>query len=155
MATRLDEAQARNFSTWPILGAYVWPNPSPIPSSYAGEIDELKAFIAARLEWLDGSIPGECISAAVVDGSDGLRTVSPYPNPTTGLLEIPLDGLANGPVEARMLDLAGRSVLGRGIWHGGSGKASLDLRTLSPGIYLLELSQGNERWKHRIVRSAH
>ena len=155
MATRLDEAQARNFSTWPILGAYVWPNPSPIPSSYAGEIDELKAFIAARLEWLDGSIPGECITTAVVDGSDGLRTVSPYPNPTTGLLEIPLDGLANGPVEARMLDLAGRSVLGRGIWHGGSGKASLDLRTLSPGIYLLELSQGNERWKHRIVRSAH
>ena len=52
LAGMLSEAQARNFDRWPILGTYVWPNPSPIPTTYAGEILELKAFISARWQWL-------------------------------------------------------------------------------------------------------
>ena len=155
MATRLEEAQARNFNTWPILGTYVWPNPSPIPSSYAGEIEELKAFLSARVEWLDGAMPGECINAAVAEGPSLLHNAYPFPNPTNGRLEIPLHGLANGPVEARLLDPAGRSVLGTMTWQGGGGNALLDLRMVSPGIYFLQLSQGNERGNHRIVRSAY
>lgn len=56
MALVLDESQARNFVKWPILGTYVWPNPSPIPTSYAGEINKLKTWFSNRLGWLDSQI---------------------------------------------------------------------------------------------------
>ena len=55
-ATYLNESQERNFTEWPILGTYVWPNPSPIPTTYAGEIGKLKQWITDRLTWLDGQI---------------------------------------------------------------------------------------------------
>jgi len=56
MATQLNESQARNFVKWPILGTYVWPNPNPIPSNYAGEITKLKQWFSSRLTWMDSQI---------------------------------------------------------------------------------------------------
>lgn len=53
MAALLQESQARNFQQWPILGAYVWPNPGPLPDSYAGEVEKMKNWIEQRLDWLD------------------------------------------------------------------------------------------------------
>jgi subtilisin-like proprotein convertase family protein len=58
VANYLAAAQQRNFTRWPILGTYVWPNPSPIPANYAGEILELKNFMAGRINWLDANMPG-------------------------------------------------------------------------------------------------
>ncbi len=56
MATVLQEAQERNFQYWPILGQYVWPNPGPLPNTYAGEIDKMKNWLNERLQWLDFAI---------------------------------------------------------------------------------------------------
>jgi subtilisin-like proprotein convertase family protein len=53
MAGVLQESQDRNFRIWPILGTYVWPNPGPLPDTYAGEITQLKNWVTGRLEWLD------------------------------------------------------------------------------------------------------
>jgi len=66
IATVLDESQEWNFETWPILGTYVWPNPSPYPSTYAGEISNLKNWITARLGWLDSNMPGNCNCSVAV-----------------------------------------------------------------------------------------
>lgn len=56
MAAQLAESQERNFTKWPILGTYVWPNPSPIPTTYAGEVAKLKQWISDRLAWMDNQI---------------------------------------------------------------------------------------------------
>lgn len=56
MATVLNEAKDRNFKLWPILGQYVWPNPGPLPTTYAGEINKMKNWLTARLQWLDMAI---------------------------------------------------------------------------------------------------
>jgi hypothetical protein len=56
MAALVDESQARNFDFWPILGVYVWPNPGTLPDTYAGEIQQLKLWIAGRIDWLDSAI---------------------------------------------------------------------------------------------------
>jgi len=58
VANHLSDAQERNFIRWPVLGSYVWPNPSPIPADYAGEILELQNFMAGRITWLDANMPG-------------------------------------------------------------------------------------------------
>ncbi|MBP6334799.1 MAG: CotH kinase family protein [Bacteroidia bacterium] len=60
IAQVLDESKDWNFTAWPILGTYVWPNPSPYPSTYAGEITNLKNWISTRLSWMDSNMPGRC-----------------------------------------------------------------------------------------------
>ena len=51
----LNEAQARNFVRWPLLGIYVWPNPDgwDLRDTYQKEIDWMKDWLQARLEWFD------------------------------------------------------------------------------------------------------
>lgn len=43
----------RNFEKWKILGTYVWPQTKPYPDTYEGEVEKLKEFYSARLEWLN------------------------------------------------------------------------------------------------------
>ncbi len=59
-AAYLGEAEVRHFTKWPIIGVYTWPNPNPIPTSYAGEITAMKNWIAARVAWIDANLPGTC-----------------------------------------------------------------------------------------------
>jgi subtilisin-like proprotein convertase family protein len=57
-ANELQAAQQRNFTRWHIIGQYVWPNPSPIPASYSGEVSYLKSWIADRLSFMDADLGG-------------------------------------------------------------------------------------------------
>ena len=54
-AALLQQAQARNFERWPVLGEYVWPNDFAAEerSTYQEEIDYLKQWLLARTAWLD------------------------------------------------------------------------------------------------------
>jgi hypothetical protein len=109
MAVELTQGAAHNFQVWPILGVYVWPNPAPIPSSYAGEILELKAFISARWQWLDANLPGQCPTAGLAEHSAPI-TVKAQPNPFTEAVVIDLPaGLSDSPV-LQVLDALGRDV---------------------------------------------
>jgi hypothetical protein len=59
----LGEAQGREFSRWPRLGEYVWPNPNGAaggwdvdyvtPTTYAGIIAQSKRFHQGRYRWID------------------------------------------------------------------------------------------------------
>ena len=51
----LQQPQLNNFQRWPILETYVWPN-YRIPGSYAGEVDYLSTWLAARIAWMDQQI---------------------------------------------------------------------------------------------------
>ncbi|TAN39435.1 MAG: hypothetical protein EPN25_11650 [Nitrospirae bacterium] len=51
-AAHLEKSQRNNFRRWPILGAYVWPNPV-IPGTYQSEVDYLKSWLSQRIAWMD------------------------------------------------------------------------------------------------------
>lgn len=51
-ARLLDEAQARNFERWPILGTYVWPNHF-VGDTFEEEVTYMADWIEARLNWID------------------------------------------------------------------------------------------------------
>ena len=51
----LGDAIDRNFSMWPLLGNYVWPN-YYVFDSYEEEIDYLKSWTASRLAWMDSQL---------------------------------------------------------------------------------------------------
>ena len=52
LAGLLGESQRRNFRRWRIMGQMVWPN-AYVGYTYQDEIDWMKQWIQARLEWID------------------------------------------------------------------------------------------------------
>ena len=52
LAALLNEAQARNFRRWRLLGRSVWPN-AFVGKSFNDEISYLKQWIRQRIEWMD------------------------------------------------------------------------------------------------------
>ncbi|MBK7149978.1 MAG: CotH kinase family protein [Bacteroidetes bacterium] len=52
-ASWIDSAQQRNFVKWPILGVPTWPEPQPLPQTYAAQIQRLKSWITTRFAWMD------------------------------------------------------------------------------------------------------
>ncbi len=80
----LGEAQVRHFIKWPVLGQYIWPNPQPIPTSYAEEISKLKNWIRDRNTWLENNIPNEG-ACAIGNGGNGIAIkIAPNPISTNG-----------------------------------------------------------------------
>jgi hypothetical protein len=64
---RVQYAQARHFQKWPILGiSGPAPEVNPVATTYAAELDTLKAWITRRLVWLDANMPGLCTPIAGV-----------------------------------------------------------------------------------------
>ena len=53
----LHVAQQRNFQRWDILNEWVWPN-ADVFGSYEGEMDYLKEWLTARINWMDSEISG-------------------------------------------------------------------------------------------------
>ena len=54
-ATYLKYSQTRNFTRWPILDQYVWPNQFVL-GSYDKEVAQFKKWLAERTTWMDSEI---------------------------------------------------------------------------------------------------
>jgi hypothetical protein len=61
-AALLDEAQARNFDRWNILGRHLWPN-WYIADTWYEEIDWMSGWLGQRLNWMDSQIGFEFAAA--------------------------------------------------------------------------------------------
>jgi CotH kinase protein/Secretion system C-terminal sorting domain len=108
----VNEARQRHFQRWPILGQYVWPNAQPIPTTYEGEISSLKAWISARLQWIDANLPN---SGSCADYPANVREsiiISFYPNPFSGNSNISVQSKVAQSVSINVFDVAGRKVYG-------------------------------------------
>ena len=76
IAAELDEAQARNFERWPVLGVTVSPNWF-VGDTYAEEVKWMKEWTSNRLDWIERQFlspptisvqPGDAISLSAVKG---------------------------------------------------------------------------------------
>jgi hypothetical protein len=54
----LNEAQARNFRRWRVLGRTVWPN-AYVGQTFSDEVDYMKQWIRQRIEWMDQEFMGQ------------------------------------------------------------------------------------------------
>ncbi|MBN2592508.1 MAG: CotH kinase family protein, partial [Sedimentisphaerales bacterium] len=61
-AALVDEAQARNFNRWPVLGSRIWPNWF-IGNTYDEEINWMSGWLEQRLNWMDSQIGYEMAAA--------------------------------------------------------------------------------------------
>lgn len=89
LAEQLNEAQARNFRRWPILGRSVYPN-NFVGMSYAAEVSHMKEWIQKRIEWIDRQFlaaPAFSIPAGAIERGSQLALRAPV-----GKIYYTLDG---------------------------------------------------------------
>jgi autotransporter-associated beta strand protein len=85
---------------------------------------------------------------SAVAAAVGGQQFSVFPNPTTGALEVGWDA-ARGEASLQVTDLVGRVLHQR---TGTSGSATLDLRSLPAGVYLINLEAGGVKACQRFVK---
>jgi subtilisin-like proprotein convertase family protein len=141
IALHLDESQGFNFTVWPILGSYVWPN-YYIAQDYAGEVDTLKWFLSERWAWMDANLPvasGPCDFTNIADRSVQATELRAYFD-QEDLVASWSKGTATGMLE--VLDVQGRMVTTTSIPQGAT-TIRIPLRTAPSGVYLIRMREGN------------
>lgn len=150
VGTLLDESQDRNFTLWPILGTYVWPNPSPYPSDYAGVKQELKNWLVNRATWLDNFLPGTCTLTGMPEMT-GQSNGTAYPNPATddSWLLFPDDQFRRGMLN--VYDAAGKLLSSQGVavQHG---RHPMDLTAYDSGLIIVEFVSENGSFRFKVVK---
>ncbi len=136
----VQNAQARHFQKWPILGVS---GPAPevlaCAGTYAAELDTLKAWIALRLAWLDDNLAGPCANVGI--GEPPLENdLICYPNPAHGPLRFRGTLVGNGPWEMVLWDMTGREVERVAL---AAGPVDLAITAPGSGTWLYALVQAN------------
>ncbi|MCE2846858.1 MAG: CotH kinase family protein [Sphingobacteriales bacterium] len=152
MALVLDEAQARNFVRWPILGVYVWPNPAPYPSTYGGVIQELKNWVTNRSTWLDANLPGVCIPQSLDEGRSVELRVLAYPNPAREHIWLVGTFGEGSQVHIRIRNSLGQ-VLFSETQPASEGRILIQPGKYASGMLLIEVENGDQRATARVFRN--
>lgn len=138
--TVLNQAKDRHFDQWPILGTYVWPNPSPIANTYAEEITNLKQWIQNRFAWLDANMPGIC-NPAGNEELFGSTEFMVYPNPANDKISISTFHLFKESASVEVFNTLGQAMLNTSI-NANTDRIEIDLSGFKSGIYYVKLMDG-------------
>ncbi len=154
IAAQLNEAQVRNFTKWPILGIYVWPNPWPYPSTYAGEISSLKTWMGNRLAWLDANMPGTCYTIGESELTNAKPEIDVYPNPVVSTLNVQTQLPVRSSFRIEVFSPSGSKLLNvdGGTRPAGVTTDQLNMENFSPGIYLLKLTINGAVTNRKLVK---
>jgi len=107
---RVANAQARHFQKWPILGiSGPAPEVNASATTYAAELDTLKAWITRRLIWLDANLPGVCSSVGVSEVPTVPGLIASR-DPSSGNLRLTGPDQGQGARMILLYDVMGREV---------------------------------------------
>lgn len=106
MANLLWAAQTRNFTRFPILGQYIWPN-SFIGPTWQSEVNFLKNWLTDRLAWMDGQIENMVGTSGIIYP---IERVQPWPNPSREAVIFQYKTPGNSFVELELFNAEGRRV---------------------------------------------
>jgi hypothetical protein len=151
---QLMEAQQRNFTQWPILGVYVWPNPWPYPSTYMGEVNALKTWMHNRLSWLDANMPGNCNQSYGIAESEAENTFNIYPNPVVDNLNIEFRTTRKSLVGIMIINQQGLILTNIKPTARSSGEwaESFTVSSYKPGVYLLRITIDGKMYTKRFIK---
>jgi hypothetical protein len=161
MQTYLTESSGRNFQKWPILGQYVWPNPTPLPNSYQGEINELKNWISARWVWLDNNMPGS-VGACSVLLSDPNNSATPaytagaYPNPFTNEINFSVYLAHPDVINVTIYNSLGQAVMAPVAVEGSTGTNQVHIalpENLPAGMYIMRVESAGKVWSQTLSKT--
>ncbi|MCE2683166.1 MAG: CotH kinase family protein [Cryomorphaceae bacterium] len=139
VANVLTEPAARNYTRWPILGVYVWPN-NFIGDTFQEEIDYLKEWVTGRLTWMDNNMFGSCTDLGLNENS--LPTdINIYPNPASTSVTVKSEQpIPNASIDFITTD--GRCF--KKMHTNELNTFAIDIRDLEEGIYFVRVYANNE-----------
>ncbi|HEY9046352.1 MAG TPA: CotH kinase family protein [Ohtaekwangia sp.] len=134
------ESQQRNFTRWPVLNTYVWPN-YYIGATYQQEVVWLKSWISQRLTWLDDNFR-EIVTAT--EQEQQTADIAVYPNPFSGAVHIAYTLRKPAAVEITIYNAVGNRVHSETIEHLDAGKKiyTRDMGNAS-GLYYYTIKRGD------------
>ncbi|MFM7838947.1 MAG: CotH kinase family protein [Chitinophagaceae bacterium] len=141
LAGVVQEAQQRHFKRWPILGKYVWPNPQPIATTYAQEIDLLKSWLSARLDWITNSLPNAGVCYDYPNAYTESVIVSILGNIFSNTAQLRVQSRYNQDLSVQVVDMLGRN-WGSQRYSLRTGINNLALQTghWASGIYFIRMT---------------
>jgi CotH kinase protein len=134
------EARERHFVRWPVLGVAIWPNPTPVPTSYSEEITVLKNWINNRLTWIDANIAnrGACYDFPAIETKSLL--VKLVSNPVNSNAHLSIQSRNNQKVAFRLIAMNGQL-----LWTSeqdipaGTSQLKIPTHLKGAGVYLLKI----------------
>ena len=151
-AQYLNESQDWNFTVWPIIGTYVWPN-YYIGQSYQEEVDTLKWWIGNRGTFMQNNLPGNAASCNLVGNMDiqKIEAVTVFPNPFKENFNCTVYTENKTAILITLSDMLGRVVYTEQI-NSSVGNNLIPINIELPkGIYLLKIDAGKRQWKQKLV----
>lgn len=149
----LSQAQVRNYQRWPdVLGNYIWPN-YYIGQTYQDEINYMKDWIFARIQWMDDNIIGVC-NPTGVNFANSIDVLNVYPNPLTdkSLVEFKLEKPINGSLDVYNV-LGEKVTVKAGLFKAGLNVVRLNRSVIKGGVFVLKLSsEGSVLGSVRLVK---
>lgn len=152
LAGDLNEAQQRNFIQWPILGAYIAPNPqNQLNANYQTEVNDIKTWVSNRIPWMDANIFGSSCNVGIQDKELSENLMHSFPNPFINnfniIYTVP-ENSSNGTqanVKIEILNLVGEQIqlVYNGNKMAGTYKEEVICTKLSSGIYIVKLCINN------------
>jgi hypothetical protein len=149
----LNESQQRNFIQWPILGAYVFPNPQyQLHTNYTNEVNDLKNWITNRVTWMDGAITGHCITSDIKE-SNFDNYISVYPNPFQYTTTFEIHLAEEADISLSIVDLLGKEISTLLNEHRSPGVFNINFekQQAAAGVYFYKLKINNTMETGKIV----
>jgi hypothetical protein len=136
-----EESQQRNFTRWPVLGQWVWPNYYVGPT-FDSEVQYLKQWVETRMEWLDGQWDDDLVTANEEELDAGLVI---YPNPSGRNWTLEMSSESIGEFHLELLDIRGSRALSREV-NASSGKIfeNISGESLAEGVYILRIIRADK-----------
>ena len=106
IATYLGPAVDRNFTRWPILGNYIWPN-YYIFDTYDEEINYLKSWTNERLAWMDSELLLKINEQSIVSN---YKIHKPFPNPFNSQTTITVEINQDSEIQLNIYDVLGNKI---------------------------------------------
>lgn len=155
IAFKLDQAKDRHFNTWPLLGIYTWPNPSPIPADYPGEIQAMKDWIQLRFAWMDANLPGTC-HLGLDEKVLSAEQITAWPNPFTESINVNVFLPTEQRLTITVSDMLGLEILRLPTTNFSYGEQSFVVNLpsgLANGSYLLNIDNGETIVAKKLLKS--
>jgi hypothetical protein len=139
LATVLTEPAARNYTKWPILGVYVWPN-NFVGDTFQEEIDYLKEWITGRLTWMDNNMFGSCTDLGTNELEKPM-VITLFPNPANSVVTIKSDNIIPN---ARIQIVTADGRTSSEVAVNQLNTITMDISELEAGIYFVRVLSNNE-----------
>lgn len=150
----LEEAQQRNFIQWPVLGANVFPNPQDQNgATYQGEVNDVKSWLANRMEWLDSVIQGRCLPGDGLFETKTNASLTLAPNPVTSEATFTVITEKSMETNLSITDVFGRELksIYKGNLPAGAHEFSFNKGQLVPGIYFYKMITDKQILSGKII----